>query len=206
MRLGDAAIRECEKRKNSMSFCRDDRHLQVYAHLYRGEMNRLTVYRQRLDMISTWSMTLLVPIYVVYISTTGIRIGLLGMLVTPLLFFSAMEARRYQYYCISRYRVRLIEKGFYVGDILDPLRYDATTLLANRADLIRSLDEPAHVIPFPRAWAIRFHRNYIWLLYILWATTWFTPFAQLYRIVSLGGIFVFHGVLCMVDYRQPIDF
>jgi len=99
----------------------EDKYLQVIAHLYRAEINRLTIYRQRLDVISNWSISLMATILVLYFGNTILSQNMILFLIVPNVLFSWIEARRYRYYMISQYRTRLLEKGFY-GDILGTTR------------------------------------------------------------------------------------
>jgi len=183
-----------------MSFCHDDKHLQVVAHLYRGEMNRMTIYRQRLDMISTWSMTLLATLSVTYINT-GLPFRMILLFIVPILFFSCMEARRYRYYCISRHRIRLLEKGFYLGDILETAP-DQLVVAETRRQLMDSLREPAHVISFVRAWSIRFYRNYLWFSYFIGISLWYSLHPLYIRLLYTGCLFLIHGI---IGYHQDSE-
>jgi uncharacterized membrane protein len=185
-----------------MSFCPDDKFLQVMAHLYRGEMNRMTIYRQRLDMISTWSMTLLATLSVIYINT-GLPIDMILLFIVPIVFFSCMEARRYRYFVISRHRVRLIEQGFFVGDLLEDPVEDIIDL---RHRLIASLRLPNHIISFFRAWSIRFYRNYIWFLYFIGVSMWFHPFHPMYiSILYDAVVIILHIFLYTFGREIEID-
>lgn len=133
---------------------------QVVAHLYRGEMNRMTVYRQRLDITTNWAITLETAVLVVYLDK---KIDLVFVLfpLTILLFLSFLEARRYRYFYTSVRRVQYLESEYFAKQIfganLDGIRL---------SPLVHNLTNVQFLIDLPRAWAVRFYRNYIWLYYI----------------------------------------
>jgi uncharacterized membrane protein len=140
--------------------------IQAIAHLYRGEMNRLTIYRQRLDITSNWCITMVSAFLVFYLSTSApVHLALFPLL--PVFAFSIQESRRYRYYRLVQHRIECLEKGFFVGDILRSSIVPAEQLWVWRERLNQSLFFPTHNISFFNAWRIRFFRNYIWMVYIL---------------------------------------
>lgn len=71
-------------------------------------MNRLTVYRQRLDNATNWAITLTSGMLVLYLSGTVTE----NIIIIPFsinLFFSFLEARRYRYFYTSSQRVHYLE-------------------------------------------------------------------------------------------------
>lgn len=138
---------------------------QVVAHLYRGEMNRMTVYRQRLDTTTNWAITLESAILVVY-TDKRIELYFIFFPLLILLFLSFLEARRYRYFYTSAKRVQYLETGYFVRQIL---RKDATTTATPNEDmflLAHNLANTDFLIGLGQAWVVRFYRNYIWLCYI----------------------------------------
>ena len=133
---------------------------QVIAHLYRGEMNRLTVYRQRLDITTNWSIMVIVGILVIYLDK-NIHLYFIFFPLLIILFFSFLEARRYRYFYTSCKRTQYLEQGFFGKQILLNDQY-TNELIA----LTNNLIEPYYLISLQDAWIIRFYRNYIWLSYI----------------------------------------
>ena len=165
------------------------------AHLYRGEMNRLTVWRQRLDVTSNWAIVL----------ATGLATFTLGhpdvphytlLLGLALFSFSLLiEGRRYRHLHHSKWRVYLLEFGFFAEHI-HPTEAkkaipDWRRLLA--ADLRRT----HFLISVFAAVRVRLRRNYLLLLLFLTAV-WITKliihparpqsFADLYSRLAIGGI------------------
>ena len=87
------------------------------AHLYRGEMYRSKVWRQRLDATTNWAVvTTGIAMSVTFSSplASPLPIVLVSFLLGVFLIF---EARRYRYFDIWRTRVRVMEVSFY-GPIL----------------------------------------------------------------------------------------
>ena len=89
------------------------------AHLYRGEIHRMKLWRQRLDRTTNWAVLLIAgvltwafssetnPHYVILVGGAGV------------LLFAFVEARRYRAYEVWRSRVRAIQR--YVWAVgLDP--------------------------------------------------------------------------------------
>lgn len=133
---------------------------QVVAHLYRGEMNRMTVYRQRLDITTNWAVTLETAVLVVYLDK---KIHLVFILfpLTILLFLSFLEARRYRYFYTSVRRVQYLESEYFAKQI-----FQTNPCNVQLSPLVHNLVNVQFLIDLPHAWAVRFYRNYIWLYYI----------------------------------------
>lgn len=177
--------------------CRDDKYLQVVAHLYRGEMNRLTIYRQRLDTTTNWSITILLSSIVLYMGNDAISSHMIFFFIVPIVVFSIIEARRYRYYLISHHRIRLLEKYFYVQQIIRDDYTDGSIC----TELIDTLWSPSYTVSFFRAWNIRFSRNYIWLLYLI-IMAWFIK-CQMDQIIifsaGCASIVCVHIILSWTD-------
>lgn len=158
-------------------------------------MNRLTVWRQRLDVTSNWAIVL----------ATGLATFTLGhqdvphytlLLGLALFSFSLLiEGRRYRHVHHSKWRVYLLEFGFF-AEHLSPTESgkaipDWRRLLA--ADLRRT----HFLISVFAAVRVRLRRNYLLLLLFLTAV-WVIKliihparpqsFADLYSRLAIGGI------------------
>lgn len=132
---------------------------QVVAHLYRGEMNRLTVYRQRLDTTTNWAITLESAILVIY-TDRRVEFYFIFFPLIILLFLSFLEARRYRYFFTSAKRVQYLEIEYFGKQIFN--RYQSN----NIQFLIDNIMDVRLLIGLRQAWITRFYRNYIWLYYI----------------------------------------
>jgi len=165
----------------------------LIAHLYRGEMNRLTVWRQRLDVTSNWAIVL----------ATGLATFTLGHREVPhytlllgLALFSIsliIEGRRYRHLHHSKWRIYLLEFGYF-ADVLHP-RGDVSPMPDWRAVLAADLRHTHFPISMFTAIRVRLRRNYILLLLFLtavWVVKLFLhpsrpgSAAELYSRLSIG--------------------
>lgn len=146
----------------------------VAAHLYRGEMNRVTTWRQRLDTTTKWAVTVLAAVFVYAFSGGASHAVLLaGMLVTAM--FLGIEARRYQDYDIFRARVRMIQENL-LANALDPSQ--GVEHRDWRAELSEDYRHPKTKTPYREALQRRLRRVYFALLSALLA-------GWLFRITAL---------------------
>jgi uncharacterized membrane protein len=138
------------------------------AHLYRAEVHRMTVWRQRLDTTSNWAILL----------TTGLTTFTLGSAAVPhytLLLGLALnticmllEARRYQHLSHSQWRLQQLERGYFA-----PLVAPDQPAPGWRASLAADLREPRGTIGIFPALRRRLRRNYVLLFYFITAV-WLT--------------------------------
>lgn len=166
------------------------------AHLYRGEMNRLTVWRQRLDITSNWAIVL----------ATGLATFTLGhpdvphytlLLGLALFSFSLLiEGRRYRHLHHSKWRVYLLHLGFF-AEQLHPVEEEGRNLPDWRRLLAADLRRTHFLISAFTAVRVRLRRNYLMLLLFLTAV-WVTKLiihparpqslADLYSRLAIGDI------------------
>ncbi|MEM5518741.1 DUF2270 domain-containing protein [Henriciella sp. AS95] len=137
------------------------------AHLYRAEVYRSTIWRQRLDMTTNWAVVSTgIALSVSFSSATAspLPIPLVGMLTIMFLF---LEARRYRYFAVWKFRARMMELAVMVpilqGKGAD-IPLDRGTALSD--DYVR----PRHRISLPRALGQRLRRNYLWVFIIQYAS------------------------------------
>lgn len=136
------------------------------AHLYRAEVYRSTIWRQRLDMTTNWAVVSTgIALSVSFASATAspLPIVLVGMLSVMFLF---LEARRYRYFMVWKFRARLLELAIMVPI----LRGQGANIPQHRGtalsdDYIR----PRHRISAFRALGQRLRRNYLWIFSIQYA-------------------------------------
>jgi len=133
------------------------------AHLYRGEIYRSTIWRTRLDTTTNWSVvTLGIALSITFSnpSASPLPLVLVGILI---LFFLALEARRYRYFNVWRARARWMETRFYV-----PLLNDGDLKIEDGWTQVLAKDymHPVHHVSFATAIGRRIRRNYLWVLLI----------------------------------------
>jgi uncharacterized membrane protein len=133
------------------------------AHLYRGEVHRMKLWRERLDRTTNWAVLLLAAILTWAFTTPSNPhyVLLIGNLAVGL--FLVIEARRYRAYDMWRSRVRTLQRNvFAVG--LDPSREPSPDW---RERLARDYHQPTLKITAEEAIAHRLRRVYLPLFAIL---------------------------------------
>src|SRR3954467_5791187 len=173
----------------------DPGYVNAMSHFYRGELGRIMVWRQRLDITTNWAITS---------STAIITIAFSNREVPHIIFFFNLaivwgmlwiEARRYRFYDAFRARVRMLEAHFLVPMILE----NRQMLQGEWKKLVcEDLILPRFKISKLEAVGRRLKRNYIFifiLIMVAWVTKLFlhaaepidTPLA-FYRALSVGHI------------------
>ena len=133
------------------------------AHLYRAEVYRSTSWRQRLDMTTNWAVVSTGIAFSVSFANeeaSPLPIVLVGLLSA---MFLILEARRYRYFYVWKFRARMIEITNYVPILRGrgaQIAMDKGTALSD--DYMR----PRHRISAMRAIGRRLRRNYGWLFLI----------------------------------------
>jgi uncharacterized membrane protein len=149
------------------------------VHFFRAEVTRSNVWRTRLDATTNWAVVATGATLSIAFSQESSHhtvIILNTLLVTLFLF---IEARRYRYYELWSYRVRLMETDFYAAMLVPPFHPApdwAETLAEN-------LLHPSYPISLWEAFGRRLRRNYFWLFVIL-ALAWI---AKLWLFPSHGN-------------------
>ena len=136
------------------------------AHLYRAEVYRSTVWRQRLDQTTNWAV----------ISTgIGLSLAFANAQASPFpivlvgalcIVFLTLESRRYRFFYVWRFRARVLEIAFYVP----MLRGQGARIPLDRGTALSDdYEKPQYRISNTRAIGRRLRRNYGWLFAILGA-------------------------------------
>jgi len=134
------------------------------AHLYRGELHRMTLWRERLDRTANWAVTVMAAILTWAFSSPNnphyvILVG--GIM---LAIFLSIEARRYRGYDMWRSRVRVLQENvFALG--LDPSSGVETPDWRER--LSEDYRNPRMRISYEEAIAHRLRRIYLPLFTVL---------------------------------------
>lgn len=138
------------------------------VHLFRAEVTRANVWRQRLDATTNWAVitTAAVISFVFGESTAHHSIIILNTLLVTLFLY--IEARRYRYYELWSLRVRLIEINYFAV-MLSPSIQAPTHNWSQK--LKSSLLYPRFPISIWEALGRRLRRNYLWL-YVLLGLAW----------------------------------
>lgn len=93
----------------------DPCYVNAMSHFYRGELGRIMVWRQRLDITTTWAITSTTTIITVAYSFRDIPHIIFFFNLVIVLMMLWIEARRYRFYDAFRGRVRMVESHFFVA-------------------------------------------------------------------------------------------
>ncbi|MEM0984716.1 MAG: DUF2270 domain-containing protein [Pseudomonadota bacterium] len=133
------------------------------AHLYRAEVYRSTTWRQRLDQTTNWAVVSTgIALSVSFATATAspFPIVLVGLLCV---MFLMLEARRYRFFYVWRFRARVLEIAFYVP----MLRGQGANIPIDRGTALSDdYESPKYRISMARAVGRRLRRNYGWIFAI----------------------------------------
>jgi len=148
----------------------DPGYVNAMSHFYRGELGRIMVWRQRLDITTNWAITS---------STAIITIAFSNREVPHIIFFFNLaivwgmlwiEARRYRFYDAFRARVRMLEAHFLVPMVME----NREMLQGEWKKLVcEDLILPSFKISKLEAVGRRLKRNYVFI-FILIMVAWIT--------------------------------
>lgn len=136
------------------------------VHLFRAEVQRANVWRQRLDMTTNWAVVSTGATLSIAFSQSEIHHGIIILNTLLVLWFLYIEARRYRYYELWSYRVRLMETDFYAPMLVPPFHPSPEWA----ESLAESLLTPSFPISVWEAFGRRLRRNYFWIFLILYAS------------------------------------
>jgi len=173
----------------------DPGYVNALSHFYRGELGRIMVWRQRLDITTNWAITS---------STAIITIAFSNREVPHIIFFFNLaivwgmlwiEARRYRFYDAFRARVRMLEAHFLVPMVME----NRQMLQGEWKKLVcEDLILPRFKITKLEAVGRRLKRNYVFifiLIMVAWITKIFLHATQpmngvpdFYRALRIGHI------------------
>lgn len=151
----------------------DPCYVNAMSHFYRGELGRIMIWRQRLDITTTWAITSTTTIITVAFSFRDIPhiIFFFNLVIVWMMLW--IEARRYRFYDAFRGRVRMLEAHFLVAMVSQspvPLQGEWQRLVCE--DLIL----PSFKISRLEALGRRMKRNYLFIIafiLVAWMTKLF---------------------------------
>ncbi|MBZ0309265.1 MAG: DUF2270 domain-containing protein, partial [Anaerolineae bacterium] len=91
-------------------------------HLYRGEVARSTAWRNRLDNTTNWAVVATTAAISFAFAQPNTHHSVIILITIMVTLFLLIEARRYRYYELWSYRIRLIETDFYAAMLVPPFR------------------------------------------------------------------------------------
>ena len=162
--------------------------------LYRGEMQRMTTWRARLDITSHWAILLATGMTTFTLGTTALPhyILLLGLAIITMLML--MESRRYQHLHHSKWRLQLLEHCFFSRQLHCG---EPPENLSWRKQLSLDLQHPHFTISALMAARLRLRRTYLMIFYFITAV-WLTKIfihplspgspGEFYRRLAIGEL------------------
>jgi len=136
------------------------------VHLFRAEIQRANVWRQRLDTTTNWAVVATGATLSIAFSQAAVHHGIIILNTLLVLWFLFIEARRYRYYELWSYRVRLMETDFYAAMLVPPFHPSPEWA----ESLAENLLTPSFPISMWEAFGRRLRRNYFWIFLILYAS------------------------------------
>src|SRR5205809_5216212 len=148
----------------------DPGYVNAMSHFYRGEMGRIMVWRQRLDITTNWAITSSTAIITIAFSTRGVPhiIFFFNLAIVGVLLW--IESRRYRFYDAFRARIRMLEAHFLVPMVME----NRELLQGEWKKLVcEDLILPSFKITKLEAIGRRLKRNYMFI-FILILVAWLT--------------------------------
>ena len=189
----------------------DPGYVNAMSHFYRGELARIMVWRQRLDITTNWAITSSTAIITIAFANAGVPHIIFFFNLAIVWGMLWIEARRYRFYDAFRARVRMLEAHFLVPIVMENrgmLQGEWKKLVCE--DLIL----PRFKISKLEAVGRRLKRNYVFifvLIMVAWITKIFLHATEpidtagsFYRALSVGHIpawlvaFIFGGTFALV--------
>jgi uncharacterized membrane protein len=161
------------------------------VHLYRGEMQRMTVWRTRLDTTSNWAILLSTGMTTFTLGSPGIPhfILLLGLALIGVCLF--IEARRFRHLLHSKWRLHVLEAHYFGGRLFPPSTGEKSSW---REELAWDLERPRFTIGTFMALRMRLRSNYLLLVYFV-SAVWLTK--VFIHPQSATNVFEFHTRLAV---------
>ena len=165
------------------------------VHLFRAEVSRANVWRQRLDTTTNWAV--ITTGAVVSLAFTQATVSHLVILLNLLLLtiFLVTEARRYRYYELWSSRVRMMETDFFAAMLVPPFKPSPDWAEGMAESLLR----PEFPISELEALGRRLRRNYLWI-YLIIGIAWVAklslfpkPIRSIYEISQRAGVGAISG-------------
>ena len=143
---------------------KDPCYVNAMSHFYRGELARIMIWRQRLDVTTTWAITSTTTIIGVAFSFKDIPHIIFFFNLALVWVMLWIEARRYRFYDAFRGRVRMLESHFLVPMVSqNPRLLDGEWRRLVCEDLIM----PSFKITRLEAIGRRMKRNYAFIFAII---------------------------------------
>jgi uncharacterized membrane protein len=173
----------------------DRDYFTVMAHFYRGEVGRIMLWRQRLDVTTNWAIVTATAIITYALSHVDASHMVFVFANLICLFLLFVESRRYRYYDAFRARVRMIEAHFLQPAVLHRAPDNGQRW---REQLAEDLSLPSFKISRREALFRRYGRNYVWIFLIIGGAWLVKVWSHYPESRSLAGF------LPAIQHNQPL--
>ena len=167
------------------------------VHLFRSEIQRANVWRQRLDTTTNWAVVATGATLSISFSQPNVHHGVIILNTLLVTWFLFIEARRYRYYELWSYRVRLMETDFFAAMLVPPFHPSPEWA----ESLAENLLSPSFPISMWEAFGRRLRRNYLWIFLILFVS-WMgksylfpEPALSLQEFIQRGAVGPINGIV-----------
>src|SRR5215217_6986524 len=148
----------------------DPVYVNAMSHFYRGELARIMIWRQRLDITTSWAITLSSAVFGFAFSNREVPHIIFFFNIAVVWMLLWIEARRYRFYDAFRARVRMLEAHFLVPMVME----NRQMLQGEWKKLVcEDLILPRFKISKLEAVGRRLKRNYVFI-FILIMVAWVT--------------------------------
>ena len=170
------------------------------VHLFRAEVTRANVWRQRLDATTNWAViTTGAVISLAFTQQVSHLVILLNLLLVTI--FLIIEARRYRYFELWSSRVRMMETDFFAAMLVPPFKPSPDW----GESMAETLLHPEFPISELEAPGRRVRRNYLWI-YLVVGIAWLgrlalypTPANSFYEIIQNASVEYLPGEWIMIS-------
>jgi uncharacterized membrane protein len=133
------------------------------VHFYRGEIQRANTWRNRLDATTNWAIVTTAAVISFALAAPQELHSILLINMVLILIFLWIEARRYRYFELFSYRVRLLETDFFAAMLVPPFQPSPDWAETLATSLLR----PKFPISSWEAVGRRLRRNYLAIMGVL---------------------------------------
>jgi uncharacterized membrane protein len=168
----------------------DPGYVNAMSHFYRGELGRIMVWRQRLDITTNWAITSSTAIITIAFSTRDVPHIIFFFNLAIVWVMLWIESRRYRFYDAFRARVRMLEAHFLVPMVME----NRQMLQGEWKKLVcEDLILPSFKISKLEAIGRRLKRNYVFI-FILIMVAWITKIFLHASEPITGGRALYHAL------------
>lgn len=139
-------------------------YITVMVHFYRGEIQRSTEWRRRLDATTNWAVLTTAAMLSFFLADKTHEHFALLLSNLLILCYLLIEARRYRYFEVYRARVRMLEENFLMPVLTRRLE---SPIADWRMMVAQDLDRPKYKATLLEAIGFRLRRNYIYIFMIV---------------------------------------